>query len=251
MNILGVIPARYASSRFPGKALCIIDGKSMIQRVYEQARQCDQLTRVLVATDHEMIKSHVSEFGGDVVMTSEAHHSGTERCYEALELADKGASGNGTDIVINIQGDEPFINPQQISEVISCFDNPSTGIATLAGKINLQEEIFNPNVVKVVFNDNHSVLYFSRSAIPTVRNAEPGIWLDHGPFYKHIGIYGYRTDILKQLVVLPPTSLEESESLEQLRWLQHGFPIAIRESSFRSISIDTPADLKKLTNKSF
>jgi len=249
MNILGIIPARYASTRFPGKALCIIDGKSMIQRVYEQAKQCDQLTRILVATDHEMIESHVKGFGGDVVMTSEDHQSGTERCAEAIDIVDRDASGNGTDIVINIQGDEPFINPRQIAEVISCFDNTSTGIATLARKINAQEDIFNPNVVKVVFDDNHIVLYFSRSAIPAIRDAEPGTWLGHGTFYKHIGIYGYRTAVLKQLVELPATSLEKSESLEQLRWLQHGFSVSIRETSFRSISIDTPADLQKLTNK--
>ena len=249
MNILGVIPARYASTRFPGKALCIIDGKSMIQRVYEQARLCDQLTRVLVATDSEVIEGHVNEFGGDVVMTSKEHQSGTERCAEAVNIVDKDAFGKGTDIVINIQGDEPFIHPQQIAEVIGCFENQTTGIATLARKISVEEDIFNPNVVKVVFDDNQIVLYFSRSAIPAIRDADPGTWLNHGTFFRHLGIYGYRTTVLKQLVELPVTALEESESLEQLRWLQHGFPVSIRESSFQSISIDTPADLQKLTNK--
>ena len=249
MNILGVIPARYASTRFPGKALCTIDGKSMIQRVYEQATQCDQLTHVLVATDHDMIANHVKEFGGHVVMTSESHQTGTERCAEAVQLMDKDVIADETDLVINIQGDEPYLHPQQIAQVISCFDNATTGIATLARKISTEEDIFDPNVVKVVFDDNKQVLYFSRSAIPAVRDADPEAWLDHGTFFKHIGIYGYRTAILKKLVELPVTSLEKSESLEQLRWMQHGFPVSIQETAFQSISIDTPEDLQKLTNK--
>ena len=247
MNILGVIPARYASARFPGKPLCIIDGKSMIQRVYEQAMLCDQLARVVVATDHEIIESHVYEFGGDVVMTSDEHQNGTERCAEAVNIVNKDAYENGADIVINIQGDEPFIHPQQITEVINCFDNPATGIATLARKISVEEDIFNPNVVKVVFDDNQIVLYFSRSAIPAIRDVDPGTWLDHGTFYKHVGIYAFTTKALQKISELKPSPLEQAEKLEQLRLLQSGLKIRIHETNQEVIGIDTHQDLMMAT----
>jgi len=249
MNILGVIPARYASTRFPGKALHQIDGKSMIQRVYEQVIQCDSLSGVVVATDHRLIEEHVKGFGGRVVMTSPDHQSGTERCAEATEKFPAPGNLHNVDIVVNIQGDEPFIHPEQIAEVISCFEDPSAGIGTLARKIKNAEDFTNPNVVKVVFNDRHQVLYFSRAPIPAIRNKPVEFGLERGLCYEHVGIYGYRISILNQLIKLPVSSLESAESLEQLRWLQHGFPITVKETTFQSISIDTPDDLLKLTNK--
>ncbi|MFH1160208.1 MAG: 3-deoxy-manno-octulosonate cytidylyltransferase [bacterium] len=249
MKILGVIPARYDSTRFPGKPLHMINGKSMIQRVYEQAGKCRELTTVIVATDHDLVEKHVNEFGGNVLMTSPDHRSGTERCAEALSVYLNSPGAEHIEIVVNIQGDEPFIHPEQISEVIHCFKTQSTQIATLARKISRVEELSDPNVVKLVFNLNKQVLYFSRSTIPFLRNVESREWIRHGEFYEHVGIYGFRTDILRQVVKLTETTLEKSESLEQLRWLQQGYPIMVHETAYESISIDTPADLLKITNK--
>ncbi|MDD4602269.1 MAG: 3-deoxy-manno-octulosonate cytidylyltransferase [Bacteroidales bacterium] len=246
MNIVGVIPARYASTRFPGKPLVMINGKTMIQRVYEQAVLCSALSKVVVATDHDSIEKHVIAFGGHVIMTSETHRSGTERCQEVMERF--AAEGVYYDGVINIQGDEPFLNPQQIVEVADCLQQPGTTIATLIKKINSREELDNPNVVKAIINQKGKALYFSRSPIPYVRGKTADKWLDNTVFFKHVGIYGYLSEILKKLVSLPVSPLESAESLEQLRWLENGFQIQTQITAFESASIDTPADLLKITN---
>jgi 3-deoxy-manno-octulosonate cytidylyltransferase (CMP-KDO synthetase) len=239
MKILGVIPARYASTRFPAKPLVDIGGKSMIQRVYEQVIQAGQLTKVVVATDHEEIYEHVVSFGGTVVMTKEEHPSGTDRCYEALRLQEEEYN-----YVINIQGDEPFIKPQQIDLLAALLDG-ETFIATLVKEINEQETLFNPNVVKAVVAQNGNALYFSRSPVPHIRNTAEAKWLEKGKFFKHIGMYAYRTDILEKLTELQVSPLEKVESLEQLRWLDNGFTIKTTETKTETIGIDTPEDLER------
>ncbi|MFT2011337.1 3-deoxy-manno-octulosonate cytidylyltransferase [Pontibacter sp. 13R65] len=240
MDILGIIPARYASTRFPGKPLTDIKGKSMIQRVYEQASK-SSLTKVLVATDDERILEHVMAFGGNAVMTSSNHQSGTDRCFEAYQLQETPFS-----YVINIQGDEPFIKPEQIDLVAACFRNPSTQLATLVKEVKSHEELFNVNSPKVVVNLAKEALYFSRQPIPYCRNVAIESWHEHHVYYKHIGIYGYRTDILEQITQLPPSSLELAESLEQLRWLEHGFRIMTALTTLETFGIDTPEDLLKI-----
>ncbi|HNW76434.1 MAG TPA: 3-deoxy-manno-octulosonate cytidylyltransferase [Bacteroidales bacterium] len=248
MNVLGIIPARYASTRFPGKPLALIDGKSMIRRVYEQCLECRDLSRVVVATDSKAIYTHVAGFGGEVVMTSEKHTSGTERCAEVVSALCKNHKSPKPEAVVNIQGDEPFIDPAQISEVIHAFLDPDVQIATLAKRIVSEEDIRNPNVVKVVFTSGHQALYFSRSPIPFMRNVAENEWGRQGVFFRHVGIYGYRPDVLSMLVSLPTSSLEKAESLEQLRWLEAGFQISVEETEYETIAIDTPADLLKITN---
>lgn len=237
--ILGVIPARYASTRFPAKPLVDIAGKTMIQRVYEQVKKSSLVNEVLVATDHDEIYKKVKSFGGNVCMTREDHVSGTDRCFEALSLQQ-----NKFDYVINIQGDEPFIQPDQIDLLAGLLDG-KTEIATLVKKIELQDQLFNPNVVKVVFAKTGEALYFSRSTIPHLRNIAEENWLQQYSFYKHIGMYAYRTDILQQLTGLSVSSLEKAESLEQLRWLENGFKIKVAETYIETIGIDTPEDLQK------
>lgn len=238
-NILGVIPARYASVRFPAKALADIGGKSIIQRVYEQAAKASALDRVVVATDHHDIFNHVRQFGGEVCMTHENHASGTDRCYEALKLQQETFHH-----VINIQGDEPFIHPDQIDLLASALDS-STEIATLAKKISDKESLRSPNVVKVVFSLTYDALYFSRSPIPHLRNQPADQWLPEHTFYKHVGLYAYRADVLERITKLPVSSLEKAESLEQLRWLENGFNIRVIETDQETIGIDTPEDLHK------
>lgn len=237
MKILGLIPARYASSRFPAKPLVDIGGKSMIRRVYEQARKSGSLSDVVVATDHAEIYDHVRLFGGNVCMTRESHVSGTDRCYEALTLQPE-----TYDYVINIQGDEPFIQPGQIDLLASRL-NGITEIATLMKSITNPEQLFNPNVVKVVVNKNGEALYFSRSTIPHIRNTPESEWMKKHTFFKHIGMYAYRADILAQLTKLPVSTLEGAESLEQLRWLENGFRVAVAETTIETLGIDTPEDL--------
>jgi 3-deoxy-manno-octulosonate cytidylyltransferase (CMP-KDO synthetase) len=237
MKIIGIIPARYASTRFPGKPLVDISGKTMIQRVYEQAKKATSLAEVIVATDDRRIYDHVSAFGGTAVMTKESHLNGTERCNEVAMARD-------CDVVVNIQGDEPFINPFQIEQVAACFDSPGTDIATLAKKENDLSVLQLPGIVKVVFNADEEALYFSRSVIPFVRNTDAAG--AHDIFYKHIGIYAYRKAILEKLVVLPVGKLESLEMLEQLRWLENGYKIKLSFTSFESISVDVPEDLKRL-----
>ncbi|HIZ27554.1 MAG TPA: 3-deoxy-manno-octulosonate cytidylyltransferase [Candidatus Barnesiella merdipullorum] len=241
MKFIGIIPARYASTRFPGKPLADMKGKYMIQRVYEQASKV--LDRVCVATDDDRIFNAVQSFGGQVVMTSTLHRSGTDRCFEAYTNL-----GGHEDVVINIQGDEPFIKPEQIESLIACFDSPQTQIATLVRPFEATEgyeALANPNSPKVVMNERHEALYFSRSVIPYLRGVEPAEWLARHTYYKHIGMYGYRADVLAQITRLPQSSLELAESLEQLRWLQNGYTIKVGITTQETIGIDTPADLQK------
>ncbi|MBC5992393.1 3-deoxy-manno-octulosonate cytidylyltransferase [Pontibacter cellulosilyticus] len=245
MEVLGIIPARYASTRFPGKPLIDISGKSMIQRVYEQAKSAN-LAEVLVATDDQRIFDHVQSFGGKAVMTAEHHQSGTDRCFEAYQQYNQ-----PFEYVINIQGDEPFIRPEQINLVAGCFRTPQTQLATLIKKITSPEELFNVNSPKVVINKAGEALYFSRQPIPYCRNVPNDIWHRQHTYYKHIGIYGYRTDILEQITQLPPSGLELAESLEQLRWLENGFKIATAITEFETIGIDTPEDLLRVTSSEF
>jgi 3-deoxy-manno-octulosonate cytidylyltransferase (CMP-KDO synthetase) len=242
MKIIGVIPARYASSRFPGKPLVNIAGKSMIQRVYEQAKKSMSLADVVVATDDARIQQHVKAFGGNVVMTSEHHQSGTDRCFEAIQ-----AFCPLADVVINIQGDEPFIHPEQIDLVASCFNSEKTEIATLVKKIATNEELFNSNTPKVLLNKYKEAIYFSRQTIPHIRGVEEAQWLNKYEFYKHIGIYAYRTDILTKITALKQSSLELAEALEQLRWIENGYKIKVEITDFESVAVDVPDDLKKLT----
>jgi 3-deoxy-manno-octulosonate cytidylyltransferase (CMP-KDO synthetase) len=240
MKILGIIPARYASTRFPAKPLADIAGKSMIQRVYEQAGKSKSIDDVVVATDHPEIFSHVKGFGGKVCMTKESHVSGTDRCYEAALQQPKGSF----DYVINIQGDEPFIQPDQIDLLASTLDG-ATEIATLVKAIEEQSVLFNPNVVKAVVSKAGAALYFSRSTIPHIRNTNESQWLEKHKFFKHIGMYAYRKDILERLTQLDVSSLERAESLEQLRWLENGFSIKVAETKTEALGIDTPEDLLK------
>jgi len=242
MNILGIIPARYASSRFPGKPLVDIAGKTMIQRVYEQSKKCFSLTEVVVATDDTRIYDHVLSFGGMAVMTSPNHQSGTDRCAEVAEQHPQ------YNVVINIQGDEPYIDPEQITKLAACFNDEQTQIATLIKKIMSDEELFNANSPKVVINKLSEAVYFSRSPLPHIRGQEQKNWLSHYTYFKHIGIYGYRADILQQITKLPVSSLEKAESLEQLRWIENGYRIKVAETELETHAIDTPDDLKKLNH---
>lgn len=241
MKITGIIPARYASTRFPGKPLIDIGGKTMIQRVYEQAQKANKLTAVIVATDDDKIKNHVESFGGKVMMTASTHQSGTDRCFEAIQQFDK-----TSDAVINIQGDEPFIQPEQIDLLASCFENAATEIATLAKIISAKEDIFNPNVPKVILNTKNEAIYFSRHGIPFFRNAPEDEWINKHTYYKHIGIYGYKTSILGKITALKQSPLELAESLEQLRWIENGYKINVKITDFESVAVDVPDDLKKL-----
>ncbi|HEY9113314.1 MAG TPA: 3-deoxy-manno-octulosonate cytidylyltransferase [Bacteroidales bacterium] len=247
MNIVGIIPARFASTRFPGKPLAMIHGKTMIQRVVEQAKQANLLSKVLVATDDERIFEHVQSFGGEVVMTSVNHENGTSRCEEAISILEKELPGGKIEAVINIQGDEPFINPEQINSVARLLLKAE--IATLVKIISNKEEIFNPNVVKVVVTADNRALYFSRQAIPYLRDIPQNEWFSRTEFFKHIGIYGFRRNILKEITYLKPGKLEVQEKLEQLRWLEAGYNIYTEKTDFEGVAVDTQEDLLKLTNK--
>ena len=241
MKFIGIIPARYASTRFPAKPLAMLGGKSVIQRVYEQV--CGVLDDAYVATDNELIEAAVQEFGGKVVMTSVHHKSGTDRCYEAYTKV-----GEGYDVIVNIQGDEPFIQPSHLEELKACFNDPQTQIATLVKPFSEAdgiEAIQNPNSPKVVVNKNMNALYFSRSIIPYQRNNEMKDWSKHHIYYKHIGLYAYRAEVLKEITALPQSSLELAESLEQLRWLENGYTIKVGVTEVETIGIDTPQDLMK------
>jgi 3-deoxy-manno-octulosonate cytidylyltransferase (CMP-KDO synthetase) len=250
MKVLGVIPARFASTRFPGKPLVSIDGKSMIRRVYEQALKAESLDQVVVATDDSRIFDHVKEFGGEVLMTSPDHQNGSSRCHEVLEILSRTDQSFKYDVVINIQGDEPFIDPQQIDKVTNLFIDPLVEIGTLAKKIAKTQELFNPNSVKVIFGKKKNAIYFSRQTVPFLRDINEKDWVENYDFYKHIGIYGYRAEVLKKIVKLKSSKLEEAEKLEQLRWLENGYKIGVEITEFEGVSIDTPDDLSKLTNRS-
>jgi 3-deoxy-manno-octulosonate cytidylyltransferase (CMP-KDO synthetase) len=249
MKFYGIIPARYASVRFPGKPLAMINGKSMIMRVYEQASGASCFSDVLVATDDDRIFGHVNEHGGKAIMTSDKHRSGTDRVFEAASriIADKNDFHDS--VIINIQGDEPFIDPVEIDRLAASFSRPQVSIATLIKKITSKEELFDRNVVKVITGKGRRALYFSRTPLPFVRDVDASDWLSEFSFYKHIGIYAYRADILKEISELPPSSLELAEGLEQLRWLENDYIIHTEETNYESISIDTPDDLLKFTNK--
>lgn len=239
-KFIGIIPARYASTRFPGKPLANLGGKSVIEHVYKRASQV--LNEVVVATDDSRIAEAVSDFGGCAIMTSPSHLSGTDRVCEAMEL-----SGTEADVVINIQGDEPFIDPNQIKTLMKAFDDESVDISTLARKFDPEagfEALFDPNLVKVVMDNNSRALYFSRSIIPYVRGVEWREWIDKTVFYTHVGIYAYRRAVLKKITCLERSSLEIAESLEQLRWIQNGYTVNVGITDTPTIGIDTPADLE-------
>jgi 3-deoxy-manno-octulosonate cytidylyltransferase (CMP-KDO synthetase) len=242
MKFIGIIPARYASTRFPGKPLADMGGQPMIRRVYEQVVKT--IDDVYVATDDSRIEEVVKNFGGNVVMTSEQHRSGTDRCYEACCKI-----GGSYDAVINIQGDEPFIQPEQIELLKSCFSDSETQIATLVKPFDkdgdFEKMLFNPNTPKVVINNRHEAMYFSRSIIPYIRGVGYMDWLKNQTFYKHIGLYAYRADILKAITSLPQSTLEKAESLEQLRWLENGYKIKVAVTHLETVGIDTPEDLEK------
>jgi 3-deoxy-manno-octulosonate cytidylyltransferase (CMP-KDO synthetase) len=244
MRIIGIIPARYASSRFPGKPLVDIDGKTMIQRVYEQAKKSSALTDVVVATDDQRIADNVMSFNGKVMLTSEKHTTGTERCNEVILNFEK--QDLLFDVAINIQGDEPFIDPRQIDKLAACFADEKVQIATLIKKLESADELFSPNIIKVVVDKAKKAIYFSRSPIPFLRGKEKEDWIKSSGYYKHIGIYAYRTNILKEISLLKPTSCEISESLEQLRWLENSYYIHTEVTEFESHSIDVPEDLLKV-----
>jgi 3-deoxy-manno-octulosonate cytidylyltransferase (CMP-KDO synthetase) len=241
--IVGIIPSRYASTRFPGKPLVKIGSKSMIQRVYEKASQA--LNEVYVATDDSGIFREVESFGGKAVLTSPHHQSGTDRCAEAIELI-KENNQQYIEAVINIQGDEPFIDPNQIKLLIDCFLDVSTEIATLVRPFTSIEDILNSNYPKVVLNKKNEAIYFSRSPIPFVRNHQKESWIQNFRFLQHIGIYGYRIDTLKEITNLPQSLLEIAESLEQNRWIENGYRIMTAETAGVTISIDTPEDILKI-----
>lgn len=238
-----LIPARYASTRFPGKPLVEIAGKPMIQHVYEKATAVSE--HVYVATDDKRIYNTVIGFGGRAVTTATTHRSGTDRCYEAYQKV-KGLLQQDFEVIVNVQGDEPFILPEQIEVLISRFEEPEIQIATLAKPFEKNEEIFDPNKVKVVFSQQHTALYFSRCPIPYCRGVEQEEWLAQTPYYKHVGMYAYRPAILESITRIPQGVLEKAESLEQLRWLECGYKIAVSITHHESIGIDTPEDLKKI-----
>lgn len=245
LKLIGIIPARYASTRFPGKPLAQIGGMSMIRRVYEQAVKSKSLAKVVVATDDERIKDEVLSFGGEVIITSNTHQSGTDRCAEVIKHF------SGFDAVVNIQGDEPFIDPAQIDLLASCFGDRETQLATLVKPITDKEELFNLNSPKVVLNKMGEAIYFSRQTIPFVRKADEHNWLEKHTFFKHIGIYGYRIDILKEITKLAISPLEEAEQLEQLRWIENGYKIKTKLTNLETQAIDTPEDLSKLNTDLF
>ncbi|MFM7858065.1 MAG: 3-deoxy-manno-octulosonate cytidylyltransferase [Flammeovirgaceae bacterium] len=238
-RVLGVIPARYASSRLPGKPLVDLGGQSMIERVYKQTVQSKSLAKVVVATDHQKIVDHVLGFGGNVCMTSESHPSGTDRCYEAFTLEQE-----PFDYIINIQGDEPFINHSQIDLLAAQLDG-KTQLATLIKKIESEDQLYSVGEVKVVFNKNFDALYFSRAVIPYLHKVPQKDWLSSYEFYKHVGMYAYRADVLKAITELNPSPLEQTESLEQLRWMESGFSVKVTITDVETMCVDTPEDLEK------
>jgi len=242
MRFVGIIPVRYKSTRFPGKPLVDIAGKTMLQRVYEQCLKCKALDKVVIATDDELILKHAESLGAQVVMTSENHPSGTDRCFEAYTLLDE-----KFDVVVNIQGDEPFISPQQIELLIKSF-KPNDEIATLMIACNDYETLFSEGEVKIVLDKNNYALYFSRSVIPYLKGVPKEEWHLRHKYYRHVGMYAYRVDILERIAALSPSDLEKKESLEQLRWLENGFKILCVETNEDSYCIDYPEDIERVLN---
>jgi 3-deoxy-manno-octulosonate cytidylyltransferase (CMP-KDO synthetase) len=242
--IAGIIPARYASTRFPGKSLIDIRGKTMIQRVYEEAAKSASLHKLVVATDDNRILEHVRSFGGDTVMTGADHPSGTDRCWDALQQM-----GEGYQYVINIQGDEPFINPAQIDELAAILQDGTVELATQMIPVGSYEELFDDGEVKIVLNNKAEALYFSRMVIPFIKGVDERDWHRHYHYYRHVGMYAYRRDVLEKITRLPVSSLERAESLEQLRWLEHGFKIKCVITRFESHCIDVPEDVEKILKR--
>lgn len=242
--IAGIIPARYASTRFPGKSLIDVMGRSMIQRVYEEAAKSASLHKLVVATDDVRILEHVQSFGGEAVMTGADHPSGTDRCWDALQQI-----GEGYQYVINIQGDEPFINPAQIDELAAILQDGTVELATQMIPVSNHEELFDKGEVKIVLNDKMEALYFSRMVIPFIKGVDEKDWHRHHTYYRHVGMYAYRRDVLEKITMLPVSSLERAESLEQLRWLEHGFKIKCVITRFESHCIDTPEDVEKVLRR--
>ena len=238
MKFMAIIPARYASTRFPGKPLAVLGGKTVIQRVYEQVSSV--LSEVYVATDDQRIYDCVEGFRGKAVMTREDHKSGTDRIEEAVEKI-----GTDADVIINVQGDEPFIQPSQVETLMHLFDAPETQIGTLGKLFESMEAVENPNSPKIVTDNRGFALYFSRSVIPYIRGKERNDWFGQYPFLKHLGIYAYRREVLAEVTRLPQSSLEKAESLEQLRWLQNGYRIRVGLTDVETIGIDTPEDLQR------
>lgn len=243
MKPLGIIPARYDSTRFPGKPLVEIRGKPMIQRVYEQAAKA--LAHIYVATDNQEIKSTVEAFGGKAIMTSPMHESGTERCSEALEKIAQ-TTHEAFDVVVNIQGDEPMLKPEQIHEILSGFKDAEAPITTLIKRIESDEILNSPHAPKVVIDARDMAMYFSREAIPYFSGLPRKKWRESYPYYAHIGMYAYKTSMLRHIVTLPPGNLEKAEKLEQLRWLENGINIRTVETHYENYSVDTPEDLQQI-----
>lgn len=241
MKVLVVIPARYASTRFPGKPLAMLGGKPIIQWVWEHVAQVSVVTDAMVATDDDRILQAVRQFGGQAMMTADTHRSGTDRCGEVLRTLE--AQGKQYDVVINVQGDEPFVEGSQLEALTGCFDNPTTQIATLKTALHTTEELCSPNNVKVISTPQGRAVYFSRQPIPYLRGVAVEQWLERQPYYKHVGIYAFRAQVLKEVTLLQPSPLEVSESLEQLRWLENGYAIQVSETRKANIGIDTPEDL--------
>lgn len=244
MKILGIIPARFNSTRFPGKPLAIINGQPMIEHVWNGVSETGLLDRVVVATEDKRIVEAVNSFGGVAVMTGKHHKSGTDRCGEAMQKL--GEDINNYDVIINIQGDEPRVAAEHLKIVVDAFNDPSKQIVTLKKRITSLAELNSTNAVKVVCAANGDALYFSRQPIPYLRNIAKEMWLRRQNYYKHIGIYAFRREVLQQIVQLPQTPLEKSESLEQLRWLENGYRISVFETTKESVAIDIPEDLQKL-----
>jgi 3-deoxy-manno-octulosonate cytidylyltransferase (CMP-KDO synthetase) len=242
LKFAAIIPARYASSRFPGKPLAMINGKPMIQLVYEQTVKSVDI--VFVATDDKRIIDAVINFGGNAIMTAAEHQSGTDRCAEAAGIISR-KTGTKIDVVLNIQGDEPFIRPEQIDLLKSCFSDNKVEIATLVRKTVRGEDIFNTNQPKVVLDLMRNAIYFSRAAIPFIRNLGESLWSENYTFYKHMGLYAYTVAALKKITKLPVSNLEKTEALEQNRWIENGFKIRTAVTEWESIGIDTPADLER------
>ncbi len=241
MKFVVIIPSRYASTRFPGKPLVEIQGKSMIRRVYEQASSAKLIDAVYVATDDDRIAEHVKDFGGNIIMTATKHESGTDRLAEAYQSLTE-----QYDYIINVQGDEPFINPKQIDNLAQLMIDKKSDLGTMVKVIEDEETLFNPNTPKVILGNSQETLYFSRQTIPFIRGVEKQDWLKHHTFYKHIGMYAYRSDVLMKITQLNISSLEKAESLEQLRWLENGYTIHTITTNFETIGIDTPEDLERL-----
>jgi len=246
IRFIGIIPARYTSTRFPGKPLADIGGKIMIRRVYEQALKA--LDTVYVATDDERIFNAVKGFGGEVVMTSAAHKSGTDRCREAVQIIEE-QTGIEYGIVINVQGDEPFIKPEQLELIKTCFYRDTVQIATLVKPVTNTGDLLDPNRPKVVVNYQGEAMYFSRSPIPFIRGMDPSKWLREHDYYMHIGLYGYRKKVLYEITKMEQSALEIAESLEQLRWLENGYRIFTVLTEYDSFGIDTPEDVDEAVRK--